>query len=109
MKKYTLLFFLLIAIHIVNAQKQAPVAGDASTLVDLLFKDYDAGNPENKLEEIAKDRTKVISIFKSYAKDYEGNSTVKYPETEKALYLKSVEAFNNFNKKQQNSEINFFE
>ncbi len=99
MKKNTLLFLFLITLNVVNAQKSAPVAGDASSLVDLLFKDYDAVNPENKLEEIAKDRTKVISIFKSYAKDYEGNSTVKYPESEKMLYLKSIEAFDNFNKK----------
>lgn len=98
MKKFYIILFSL-CFTCIKAQKSAPVAGDASALVDLLFKDYDAINPDTKLEEIAKDRTKVIAIFKTYAKDYKEISNVKYPESEKSLYLKSVEAFNNYNKK----------
>jgi hypothetical protein len=99
MRKYTFLAFFLLLFNFGNAQKSAPVAGDASALVDLLFKDYDAVNPDTKLEEIAKDRTKVIAIFKSYAKDYKSTSVSPYPETEKLNYQKSIEAFANFNKK----------
>ena len=91
-------FLALLLSFISFSQKSAPVAGDASTLLDLLFKDYDAVNPETRIEEIARDRTKVISLFKNYAKDYKESSTTAYPENEKVLYLKSIEAFNNYNK-----------
>lgn len=48
------------------AQKDAPVAGHAANLVDLLKRNYNAGDPETRKAEIAKDRDLVISIFKNY-------------------------------------------
>lgn len=69
MKKNTFLFLFLITLNIVNAQKSAPVMGDAAVLIDLLKKDYSTVNPDTKLEEINTDREKVIAIFKSYLKD----------------------------------------
>lgn len=49
-----------------SAQKDAPVAGHAANLVDLLKKDYNAIDPVLRGDEIIKDRALVISIFKSY-------------------------------------------
>ncbi len=48
------------------AQKDAPVAGHAAALVDLLKKDYSAISPDVRDDEIIKDRAQVISIFKAY-------------------------------------------
>lgn len=66
--KTYLLFFLLISFSL-SAQRSAPVAGDAATLTDYLFKNYSAGNPETLMEDIAADRSRVIAIFKTYAID----------------------------------------
>lgn len=60
------LFFLLLSSSL-SAQRSAPVAGDAATLTDYLFKDYGTGNPETVMEDIAADRSRVIAIFKAYA------------------------------------------
>lgn len=58
--------FCLLSTHPACAQKDAPVAGHAALLIDLIKKDYKSIDPESKEEEIAKDRALVIGIFKSY-------------------------------------------
>ncbi|HEY8954345.1 hypothetical protein [Chitinophaga sp.] len=53
------------------AQKDAPVAGHAATLTDLLKKNYSAIEPAQREDEISRDRTQVLAIFKSYLQDEE--------------------------------------
>lgn len=70
MKKLPLLILLITLIPTaLSSQKNAPVAGDASILIDLLRKDYKAYASDLLDEEIAKDRAQVISIFKNYLTD----------------------------------------
>jgi hypothetical protein len=61
-----LVFALLLFWDTSFAQKNAPVIGDAATLIDLLRKNYDGIAPDNRDDEIAKDRTAAIGIFKKY-------------------------------------------
>lgn len=65
--------FLIIALFCISspvlAQRDLPVCGHAATLVDLLKKDYDAIDPDSRPEEISRDMTLVLSIFKSYLSD----------------------------------------
>lgn len=68
MKKY-LFFIALLFPFSTTAQKDAPVAGHAALLVDLLKKDYSAIDNDVRQDELLKDRALVISIFKSYLKD----------------------------------------
>ncbi len=51
------------------AQKNAPVAGDAAMLTDLLKKDYNTLDPDARREQLAKDRTIVIGTLKRYLTD----------------------------------------
>jgi hypothetical protein len=51
------------------AQKNAPVAGDAALLTDLLKKDYNTLDPDARREQLAKDRTIVIGTLKRYLTD----------------------------------------
>jgi hypothetical protein len=62
------LFFLLLCIvsNPLFAQKDAPVVGDAATLVDLLKKDYNTLDPESKNNVLNSDQLLVISILKGY-------------------------------------------
>lgn len=70
MKQVTILLFLLCLTSAVSfAQKDAPVSGHAAELLDKLKRDYNAIDPTTKNEEIAKDRTAVIAIFKGYLED----------------------------------------
>lgn len=66
--------FCLLSFNPASAQKDAPVAGHAALLIDLLKKDYKTVDPETKEEEIAKDRSLVIGIFKSYLENYKLSS-----------------------------------
>jgi hypothetical protein len=70
-KFYKPLLILLFAVFSFSAygQKDAPIAGHAAMLIDLLKKNYSSIDPDVKDEEIARDRTLVISIFKSYLED----------------------------------------
>lgn len=70
--KTCFLSFLLLSFSL-SAQRSAPVAGDAATLTDYLFKDYSTGNRETVMEDIAADRGRVIAIFKAYAKGFESS------------------------------------
>lgn len=70
--KPVLLLFLSLALSLsVFAQRDLPVSGNAATLVDLLRKDYSSIAPENRFDEISRDQTLIISIFKSYLSDSE--------------------------------------
>lgn len=69
MKAIFTLVAILLGSSCLYAQKDAPVAGHAATLVDLLKKDYNAIELGSRDEEISRDRTLVISIFKSYLTD----------------------------------------
>ncbi|MEO1259000.1 MAG: hypothetical protein AAFZ15_09380 [Bacteroidota bacterium] len=60
-----LLFFCFTSQFVV-AQKDAPVAGDAAKLVDLLKKDYNSLDPATRGEELIRDRALVLATFKSY-------------------------------------------
>ncbi|SNR16637.1 hypothetical protein [Tenacibaculum jejuense] len=73
MKLTTTFIFCALFYQITLAQKSAPVAGDAAQLIDLLKKDYNAVNPENKDEIISRDMFKVTSIFKTYMNDQQRN------------------------------------
>lgn len=56
------------------AQRNAPVAGDAALLTDLLKKDYNTLEPDVRLEQLAKDRTIVIGTLKRYLTDAQQDS-----------------------------------
>lgn len=72
MKKIYLVLSLL-ACFLGQAQKSAPVIGDAGTLIDLLKKDYNTSNPDSRDEDINADRGKVIGILKSYLDNSQTN------------------------------------
>ncbi|MEH6538278.1 MAG: hypothetical protein V7719_17910 [Psychroserpens sp.] len=61
-----ILLSTLLCFNYSYSQKSAPVAGDAAMLIDILKKDYNGISPDNRAEEIMKDRAKAMSIFKSY-------------------------------------------
>ncbi|CAM1342415.1 hypothetical protein [Tenacibaculum amylolyticum] len=71
MKLKTFLFCLLLCPQFIMAQKSAPVAGDAATLIDLLRKDYGTISTELRAETIANDMAKTVAIFNSYLTDNE--------------------------------------
>lgn len=69
--KYLILLLIFLCSQWAFGQKNAPVAGDAATLIDLLKKDYNSLSIEERAEAIIKDRATVISYFKSYLDDKE--------------------------------------
>ncbi len=91
MKK--ILLCLLMFSTYASGQKSAPVSGDAAGLIDLLFKDYSNVSTENMLEEIAKDRAKVIAVFKTYTDGVAAKATYSQFETERSDYLKSKDDY----------------
>lgn len=56
------------------AQKNAPIAGDAALLTDLLKKDYNTLEPDVRREQLAKDRTIVIGTLKRYLTEKQQHS-----------------------------------
>ena len=74
---YLLYAFGFILPQVLYAQKNAPVAGDAAQLVDLLKKDYNSIDPTNIKDELVKDRSQVIAIFKSYMTDEQKDNLFK--------------------------------
>jgi hypothetical protein len=86
-----LCFFLLFA-SAAQAQKNAPVIGDAAKMVDLLKKDYNAIDPETRNEEIIRDRALVIATFKGYAAKLPDLKSGKDKSDAVALKLKSIKA-----------------
>ena len=104
-------FIMLIYSVSIWSQKSAPIAGDAAKLIDLLHKDYQTGNPETFQENIARDRSQVIAIFKTYlGEDFDTEITYEYEKEGKdtengkdtmlklndfrLIYTKSLEAYN---------------
>lgn len=62
----SLLAFLAFFINL-HAQRTAPVFGDASRLLELLYKDYSiTSDYSTRNNEIAKDRNEVVQIFTRY-------------------------------------------
>lgn len=104
MKQVFLVFiFLFLSINL-HSQKSAPVAGDAATLIDLLFKNYNTENPETTLENITHDQNKVIAIFQTYIS--RDASTLAFNDSNnksildlRSNYLHSLELFNNQSKR----------
>ncbi len=99
--KKELWFVILFAFPIFfSAQKSSPISGDAAMLMDLLYKDYNSNADEMVLEEIGRDRSKAIAIFKSYSIDL-GKVNIsdlkldgKTVEDERSIYLKILEDYN---------------
>lgn len=122
-KKVLIICLLLVPVYLLG-QKSAPVAGDAATLIDLLHKDYNGGNPETIYEDIARDRSKAISIFKAYStnlalsiiKEKDENGAFKIDKNgkfifkdiniqeERTKYLKSLD---DYNEELKNSKDNY--
>lgn len=100
----TLFFFLVVMSSMeLYAQKDAPVAGHAATLTDLLKRDYNAIDPEQRITEIGKDRTQVIAIFRSYL-GIEKQLGAEYKVAD-SLADKLVEAMNSWSTKKRELEI----
>ena len=64
--KPILALLLIGCSHAVFSQKDAPVVGDAIKLVNLLNKDYATVAPDQRAEQIIRDRAEAIRIFKGY-------------------------------------------
>lgn len=123
MQKKALIICLLLVPICLLGQKSAPIAGDAATLIDLLHKDYASGNPESIDEDIARDRSKAISIFKAYSnnlilsiakeKDEKGNTVKDITsgndkelniQEKRSNYLQSLDNYNEEFKKAKPDE-----
>lgn len=68
-KKSAPLFLWILCLFFsstVFAQKNAPVAGDAALLTELLKKDYSTLDPDVRRDALVKDRGIVIATFKRY-------------------------------------------
>ncbi|WP_342327647.1 hypothetical protein [Pedobacter sp. FW305-3-2-15-E-R2A2] len=69
MKFFSVLSLCLLLCFSALAQKDAPVAGHAALLIDLLKKDYQSVDPDIRKNEVIKDRSLVLGIFKTYLED----------------------------------------
>lgn len=74
----TFLVFSVIITNL-NAQRTAPVFGDATRLLELLYKDYSiTSDYSTRNNDIAKDRNEVIQIFTRYNVELDlANQTLK--------------------------------
>lgn len=89
---YLVTLVLMLIPSFLYAQKDAPVAGHAAALTDLLKKDYSASDPEQRETDISRDRTQVIAIFKSYLTD---DQHVKLKTDSFAAYSKKLKGYQN--------------
>lgn len=80
--RLTGLVSILLFIPSLYGQKSAPIAGDAAQLIDFLRKDYNSVPWDKRPEEVARDRAKVLAIFKGYLTDDE-RETLKVDEVAK--------------------------
>lgn len=92
MKTY-FLWMVLLTTPLLQAQRTAPVAGDAAVLIDLLQKDYATGKPDTRMEDIARDRARVISIFKTYMDQDLPELSFTATEELRLTYTQSEEAY----------------
>jgi hypothetical protein len=69
MKIFSVLSLCLLLCFSALAQKDAPVAGHAALLIDLLKKDYQSVDPDIRKNEVIKDRSLVLGLFKTYLED----------------------------------------
>lgn len=95
------------------AQKNAPIAGDAALLTDLLKKDYNTLEPDVRREQLAKDRTIVIGTLKRYLTEAQQDSLtviqkVIFEKQKKEYLLKQEEekALINTNKDKSKTKVN---
>lgn len=103
-KLFKIILFVLFPTFLI-AQKSAPVAGDAAILIDLLHKDYASGNPETMEEDIARDRSKVISIFKAYREALDFTNLTKVLDQKlETDYFVALEKYNEALKGDKNSD-----
>lgn len=107
MKSFILL--LLLVSNIASAQKNAPVAGHAARLVDLLKKDYNATDITLRTETINRDIEEVIATLMVYADDNDSkkilaSSAVLSPNT-LSTYQDAVINYNNLTKALQGLTI----
>lgn len=91
--KITTLLITFLLTTLLHAQRTAPIAGDAATLIDLLQKDYSTGNPDTRQEDIARDRARVISIFKTYLDQELPVTQFRHIENLRLDYSKTEEAY----------------
>lgn len=114
--KKTVRFLPLVICLVISsqlfAQKNAPVAGDAALLTDLLKKDYNTLEPDVRREQLAKDRTIVIGTLKRYLtegqQDGIGSNADKLVETSFLDYKKAEQELALYNNKfsKDTEEIN---
>lgn len=71
--KPILALFLIGGVHTAFSQKEAPVAGDAIKLVKLLNKDYSTIAPDQRAEQIIRDRAEAIRTLKVYLPEEKNN------------------------------------
>lgn len=107
MKSFILL--LLLVSNIASAQKNAPVAGHAARLVDLLKKDYNATDITLRTETINRDIEEVIATLMVYVDDNDSkkiltSSAVLSPNT-LSTYQDAVINYNNLTKALQGLTI----
>lgn len=81
---------LLLASFTGLSQQNAPVAGQASVLADLLKKDYAAIGPDQRQDALVQDRATVISVFKSFLRTSYPKSYVIYPADSAALVTTAI-------------------
>lgn len=86
MKRHILCLLVSLLSLNIFSQKNAPVAGDAATLMDLLKKDYNGVDPDLRSETLSKDMFKVTSIFKSYLKDDTRQQLIKESTSTRQRY-----------------------
>lgn len=67
--KFVILMCSFFLVSKLQAQVDAPVMGDIIQLIDLLKKDYQLIDPDQRDEVIANDRRLVIAIFNAYLAD----------------------------------------
>jgi len=103
------LFAFSLFSSFVLAQKNAPVAGDAALLTDLLKKDYNTLDPEVRREQLAKDRTIVIGTLKRYLTENQQESLIEIQKVnfdkQEKDYLAKQKANTSANKQKDKNKI----
>lgn len=100
MKKIIAYLFITVCFCIeAFAQRDLPVSGHAAILVDLLKKDYAAIDVDNRKDEISRDRTLIISIFKSYLTDQDKLALKGMDDKRQQVNLEKITSDLNIEKK----------
>ncbi|WP_162927211.1 hypothetical protein [Flavobacterium anhuiense] len=94
MKNFT--FLLLLFCSSIYAQKNAPVAGQAARLIDLLKKDYSTVNIIDRTETVSRDMDEVISILMVYSNNNDKSNFMNEITLKKASLTNYQEALDNY-------------